>query len=274
MTVQPGDPIHGILDLDQGLRRFSLERRAPGPVTAPWVEAYWEVTWDLPPGQNYRQTNLSHATVNVVVEPDGWWLYGVPGPTFVRELHGRGRAFGIKFLTGAFFPWWGRPVRPLFDRRVPGTDLWGTEGQVWASAVSAEVRFEDQVSLTEQFLQNRLPARPGEGFRCARVLIEDRSLVKVDDACRRLGHDARSLQRLFSQQVGVGPKEVLRRHRLMEAAERLVKTPELPGADLAASLGYADQAHFIRDFKAVTGVPPEAYRRRQNPGSTSRYSPG
>ena len=96
-------------------------------------------------------------------------------------------------------------------------------------------------------------------------MVADRSLLKVEDACRALGHDIRSLQRLFQKEVGIGPKDVLRRYRLIEAAERLAREPELTGASLAGELGYADQAHFIRDYKAVIGVPPEVYRRRQIP---------
>jgi len=33
-------------------------------------------------------------------------------------------------------------------------------------------------------------------------------------------------------------------------------------SELALSLGYSDQAHFIRDFKAIVGVSPAAYARQ------------
>jgi len=33
-------------------------------------------------------------------------------------------------------------------------------------------------------------------------------------------------------------------------------------ADLALELGYSDQAHFVRDFKAIVGVTPAVYARR------------
>lgn len=242
MPIRSTAPTRGILDFAQGLRSFELDRRPPSGGLAPWIENYGEVRWALPPGTTYRQTNLSHAAFNVAIEPDGAWLYGVPGPTFVREIGGQGRVFGVKFHPGAFYGWVN-----------------------WAEAIAAEPEFSRRSALTDTFLGGRGPRETGEGRPCARALIENPSLLRVEDAASFLGIAARSLQRIFLREVGVGPKEVLRRYRLMEAAERLLREPDLAGADLAASLGYADQAHFIRDFKAVTGVPPEAYRRRQDP---------
>jgi AraC-like DNA-binding protein len=76
--------------------------------------------------------------------------------------------------------------------------------------------------------------------------------------------DIRTLQRIFRREIGIGPKEVITRVRLQEAAERLLRSPGLACGDLAQDMGYFDQAHFIRDFKSVVGVSPEAYRRRQS----------
>lgn len=260
--VGPHDPPRGILDLTRGLQSFRLERLAPAPALAQWIENYWEVAWDLPPGVVHRQTNLSHAAFNVAVEPQAW-LYGVPGPTFVRHIEGKGRVFGVKFHPGAFFAWLPMPLKPFFDRRVPAAEALGASWELWARDIERETDLGRRASLTDAFLAARQPGPPGEGRRCVRTLIADRTLIRVKEACRQLGHTSRSLQRLFEREVGVAPKEVLRRYRLMEAAERLASEPGLPGAELAAGLGYADQAHFIRDFKAVTGVSPEAYRRRQ-----------
>jgi AraC-like DNA-binding protein len=73
----------------------------------------------------------------------------------------------------------------------------------------------------------------------------------------------RRLQRLFSDYVGVGPKWVIRRYRLHEAAARAADGAGLDLVRLAAELGYADQAHLTRDFTAMVGVPPARYARAQ-----------
>ena len=69
----------------------------------------------------------------------------------------------------------------------------------------------------------------------------------------------RSLQRLFREYVGVTPKWVLQRVRLHEAAERMADGDSDCAAALALDLGYFDQAHFIKDFKAIVGRSPSEY---------------
>jgi AraC-like DNA-binding protein len=55
---------------------------------------------------------------------------------------------------------------------------------------------------------------------------------------------------------------VIRRYRLREVTERMAAGGEIGWAALAADLGYADQAHFIRDFKDMFGEPPTWYAQR------------
>jgi transcriptional regulator GlxA family with amidase domain len=120
------------------------------------------------------------------------------------------------------------------------------------------------VERAEQFLRARLPPRDDTVARVQRLIAsiaENPELTTVDALVASCGLGKRALQRLFSQYVGVGPKWVIRRFRLHEAAEQLEhgRAPNL--AALAASLGYFDQAHFIKDFKALVGKAPADYVR-------------
>ncbi len=56
------------------------------------------------------------------------------------------------------------------------------------------------------------------------------------------------------------PKWVIQRYRLFEAAEQLA-AGHTDGVRVAHELGYFDQAHFIRDFKALVGRSPLEFAR-------------
>jgi transcriptional regulator GlxA family with amidase domain len=92
--------------------------------------------------------------------------------------------------------------------------------------------------------------------------LERPTLTRVEELAELAAIPPRTLQRLFRRYVGVGPKWVIRCFRLHEAATRLSEGTCPEGAALAAELGYFDQAHFIRDFKALIGSAPSEYAAR------------
>ena len=89
----------------------------------------------------------------------------------------------------------------------------------------------------------------------------DRSLRRLGDLAARSGIGARTLQRLFTEYVGISPTWVLRRYRLLEAAEAVRAGERVVWSDVASALGYADQAHLVREFRAALGRTPEAYAK-------------
>jgi len=270
MRVTRHDHARGILDFSEGLRHFTLHRWQPSAQGSPWIDSYWVVAWELPEGLAHRQVNISHASVTIAFEPEGSLLYGVPGRTFVRVIRGSGCVFGIKFRPGGFYPFFGRSLRPLTGRIVAAADALGPVARGWLTAVEHAAGDEERVRLSDGFWSARAagpPPVPAVGApaatAAAETIIADRTILTVAAAATAAGVTVRTLQRLFRCEVGIGPKEVIRRYRLQEAAERLLREPSLACGELALAMGYFDQAHFIRDFKAVVGATPEVYRRRQ-----------
>ena len=90
----------------------------------------------------------------------------------------------------------------------------------------------------------------------------DRDVVRVAQVCAEFDLSERALQRLVHRRLGLTPKWLIQRRRLQEAAERLRTGPEGLG-EVAAVLGYADQAHFTRDFARVTAMTPGEFAGRQ-----------
>jgi AraC-like DNA-binding protein len=79
----------------------------------------------------------------------------------------------------------------------------------------------------------------------------------------------RGLQRLFADTVGVSPKWVINRHRMLEAVDALNRDEAISLTRLAQELGYFDQAHFSRSFLSVTGHPPSHFRNRSDAHAAS-----
>ena len=246
------------------LRSTAVEtgRVSPSESLAPFVEHYWWVRWDLPePATNEV---LSYPSVHVTFEGGAGDIVGVVRGKFVRRLEGRGDLFAVKFRPGMFAPWYGQPVVRLTDRTIPlrgelGTPSSALVRDIWAHG--------DPIARAKALEARLLPALPALDPQAvlARDWVErvqrDRELHSVADLAAASGRGPRAIQRLFRDYVGVGPKWVVRRFRLQEAAE-LLETTASSVAAVAANLGYFDQAHFVRDFKAVVGTTPSEYVRR------------
>ena len=93
-------------------------------------------------------------------------------------------------------------------------------------------------------------------------MLADPTLLTVAAVADRHGVTVRTLQRLFTHYVGVGPKWVLARYRMHDAVAELHDGWDGTLTDLAVRHGWYDQAHFTRDFTALVGMSPGEYRHR------------
>ena len=118
------------------------------------------------------------------------------------------------------------------------------------------------IECVERMLRSPLP-EPDDNVDLVNAIVEemkeDRDFVRVEQVCDRFGMNVRKLQRLFGTYVGVNPKWVLQLYRLQHAAEAIESTPDYDWPGLAVELGYHDQSHFIKEFKAVVGRTPGEY---------------
>ncbi|GGM60931.1 AraC family transcriptional regulator [Micromonospora sonchi] len=265
---QPRGDSRGILDPARLMRRVRFRRHLPAAPLQRWVEHYWLVDWELT--EPFEQRVVPHPAVNVVFQRDGDGpehaeVAGVGLDVFSIVLAGTGRVCGVQFRPGGFHPFWRRSVAGLTGRRRPFAEL----ADRWPPAAAPRRVIcagtdADRCRALDELLTGWAP-RPDpvtdEALRLVEAIRADRAVRRVDEFARDHGLSIRRLQRLFRTRVGVGPKWVIRRYRLHEAIERTTDGPP-DWAALAAELGYADQAHLIRDFTTITGISPGTYSPR------------
>lgn len=266
MIRRKTDQPRGILKTDLAdRRRYRLERYHPSPDLDLYVEHYWAVEWDLRGQAPERAETLPHPSVHMIFERDGRSLIrGASRAKFSRILEDEGSVFAVKFTPGGFYPFVGVPVSRFSDTTAALHNVFGAEGDDLDRAVLAESTDFSRINVIEGFLRVRRP-EPDENVahvtEIVYTLAKERGILKVEDLVDRYGLNKRMLQRLFARYVGVSPKWVIQRYRLHEAAEQLAASGPINQTEIALNLGYSDQAHFVRDFKAVVGVSPAAYAR-------------
>jgi AraC-like DNA-binding protein len=260
------DPPRGVLKTSAVERqRFEHARYHPSPDLARYVEHYWAVQWDLRGTPPHEVETLPHPSVHLVFERGGnGRIAGVAKGRFTTRLEGSGGVFAAKFRPGGFRPFTRTPISTYTDRTVTLGSVWGSAGDGLERTVLALNDDDERMQVVEAFLRARLPEQDELVTQVAAIvelIAADRTILAVDDVARRFGLNLRALQRLFAEYVGVNPKWVIQRYRLHEAAEQLARGP-INQAALALELGYADQAHFVKDFKATVGTSPAAYAKR------------
>ncbi|GAB3136273.1 helix-turn-helix domain-containing protein [Amycolatopsis stemonae] len=244
--------------------RFTLTRHAPAPELAEFVDYHWVLRWDLRGKPPHDQRVLPNLAVHVTFFPGASGVYGPAHDVFSHRLEGRVQGLGVRFRPGCFRAFLDGPVSDIADRAVPLTDVFGPK----AIEAAESVRTADGDAQMVRAIDNLLIANPVELSSAARGAAEavesiarDPGITRVAQLCADTGLTTRSLQRLFAEHVGCPPKWAIRIYRLDEAARRIAAEGDPDYAGLAVRLGYSDQSHFIRDFRAVTGQSPGEYAR-------------
>lgn len=262
MATSKKDKPRGILKADELLPTVRHARYLPAADLAPFVEHYWTVEWDLAE-PNVVET-LPHPSVHIVLEPGLAQVTGVATTRFRRLLEGKSRVFGVKFRPGGFRPFVMLQVSTYSDNTVALSAVVGSVAEALDQQVLRHTDHHAAVGAIEAFLRALHPVPDQTAEFTARItslIATERRITKVEQITKECGIGMRRLQRLFDEYVGVSPKWVIQRYRLHEAVERIAATNEPLWADMALDLGYADQAHFIRDFKTLVGMPPAEYFR-------------
>lgn len=123
-------------------------------------------------------------------------------------------------------------------------------------------QYEQAATALEEFLVQQALVRTYDlKFiqTAAKLLDRTKGQYRISELADYCQVSVRQLQRGFQQVIGTSPKTFARTLRFQEAQRRLMFDPDADLTDLAYECGYFDQAHFNKDFKAITGKTPSEY---------------
>jgi len=168
---------------------------------------------------------------------------------------------GAQFRIGGAFPFFRLPLTEVSGSEVGICDVWGDrEATRLRERLQEAATPEAKLAALECALLERLGAadrHPAVTFALRE--FGGRHARGVGEVTEEIGLSPRRFIEVFHRQVGLTPKVFCRLRRFQRVLRRVYAASSVDWVDVAIACGYFDQAHFIHDFRAFSGITPGAY---------------
>lgn len=180
------------------------------------------------------------------------------GPALVESI-GPSVGIQINLTPPGAYGLLGLPLDTLANRSVDLAAVVGSSALQFIEQLVELSSWEARFALLDRYLLNRLARaiEPSGAVVWALGRIEQTGgRLSIGALAEEIGWSRKHLAARFRAQVGLPPKTIARITRFARACERLERTGRGDWADLAYDCGYSDQAHLIREFRALAGTTP------------------
>lgn len=254
---------------------MQIERHLPSPALRPFLIGQIEA-WTAPNASQAKLRELPFPGVPVILGLESAWEIESPvarereesflaglhdGPAFVRPASRSWSCIELRLTPTAAHRILGVPMHELTNRTVPLAEVVPEASEV-LERIREQTSWPQRFVLVEQMLLARLrdaPEPTPEIEWSWHELRRTSGHAAITSLARELDWSHRRLIARFREHIGLGPKAVARVVRFDRAA-RALRTPSRGLADVAYDCGYFDQAHMNRDFRALGGTTPVAFR--------------
>jgi AraC-like DNA-binding protein len=273
------------LDYQSSPGRWRFANAAPDGSLAGIVQEYWEVEGRLNP---FRERVLPNGCTELMVNlgPPHQLITPTATSTWERAWYSglHQRAIVIESLQGTHLV--AARLHPLGAVRLFGADVAGTvntvidletmlgppAGELRARLLEADGPGQ-RFALLERFLQPRLGAAAGLPTplvtAAAGAIEAAHGHLRVASIHADLGVSRKQLWLRFARELGLSPKAYAQLQRFVWTLARLRESTTVDWPRLAATAGYSDQAHLVRDFRRVASASPTEFLRTRTPDSTA-----
>ncbi|MCI7767207.1 MAG: helix-turn-helix transcriptional regulator [Oscillospiraceae bacterium] len=172
--------------------------------------------------------------------------------------------FCVRFLPG-FNPILGEnAMSRLIENQIPFRELISDE-KMLANIFAAHTLKEQSEAFMRSYMSIFRRIRPMDKSNLIvrhsmNIIFGAKGNVSVQALADDTGYSARYLNQCFRSEIAMSPKQFAKIIRF-QSVLNMIHSEKKSLTDIAAALGYFDQAHFIKDFKECTGFTPKKYQQ-------------
>jgi AraC-like DNA-binding protein len=250
----------------------------PRPPLSDFVEIFWYYDGYhvphpkervLPNGSMQLIINLAEDRLSVFDRQNtdesrsfgGCLISGAHSEFVVIDTACQNSIMGAAFKRGGGFPFFRMPAGELHNAQVSLDVAWGAKARELRERLLEAQTPEARFQILERALFERaarFTRHPAVAFALSEFGQVPQART-IADVSGQIGLSARRFIQVFNDEVGLTPKLFCRVRRFQEVLRVIGREQAIDWATVASDCGYFDQAHFIHDFRAFSGLNPTSY---------------
>ncbi|SHG57966.1 DUF6597 domain-containing transcriptional factor [Flagellimonas flava] len=262
----------------------------PHPDLASLISCYWSL--EVPASDNPQRQrivpdgkiemafifgdDIKHYTTEneYVLQPRAFVLGQTLEPFYI-EPTGYVDSFSISFYPYGFANFVDVPLKTLANKETPIENLFGHEtAKNLENQMVQAADTQERITIVEKFLLDRLNQTNTVDTivkLTVEALLATKGNTSISNILKEDPSKRRQLERKFSEQIGISPKQLGKVIRLQSALKLLLSGEGESLTKIAYESEYYDQAHFIKDFKEFTGISPKEFLGHENMALSSAF---
>jgi AraC-like DNA-binding protein len=197
-----------------------------------------------------------------ILQPRAMVLGQTLEPFYIQPT-GYVNTFAIRFYPYGFANFVTIPISDLANKETPIEDLFGvTQAKELEEKIIQAADTQQRIEIIEHFLLQKLNEQTTIDNivkTTVDMLLSSKGSLTINNILKEDPSKRRQLERKFSKQIGISPKQLGRVVRLQTALKMLLSQKTDTLTEIAYESEYYDQAHFIKDFKEFTGINPKEF---------------
>lgn len=198
---------------------------------------------------------------NYIIQPKCFVIGQLTRPLEI-EPTGETGIFSVRFHPNGFLPFATIPIKEMENTAVSLEKLFGKDGLKITQKILTAKSTLERIKRIEAFLLSRImDSKTVDRIVKSTVetILTANGQLSVDELSKQTNVSRRQLERKFSSSIGLSPKQLSKTIRLQATLKLLLKGSFTSLSSLAYENDYYDQAHFIKDFKDLTGFTPKEF---------------
>ena len=260
------------------LPAMKVEQQNSCPALTDYIRCYWQVEHYLPEGSNievpFGCTGRSHFVFTLKnpfsASLDYRESLKVPQSTFfcqvtkpvTKYISGPTLAVIVDFNATGFSALWNLPVHELSESFYDLNNIVSSEIRQLTEQMQQANTAQRRFALLDHYFLSRLAKikRNDGRIQAAVNLIQQQpATILVNNLASYLNCSERTLNRRFTEQVGVSPKYFTRVQRFLKTRSWLENQTRPSWNDIMLKTGYYDQSHLVNEFRYFAGKSPLQY---------------